>query len=317
MEKHVRKILACVLALLLAFLTTPMQEIAAMALDEPGAAEESAIPDSFEEPSEEPAEEPAGELAVEPSEGPAEEPAVEPSKEPAEGVTEEWVSVRFVSEATLLNVTVYPLPSGDDPEPEAIEPEEDGSWLLLPGEYCYSAEAADRLPVEKQPFTVEAEAFSLEIPVLFPVLPAQESAGPEADEKEQDAPAEGESEDPVFAEDEALTQAQDADGRSILKSGSCGTGVSYVLYADGELLISGFGEMSVSNMWSSNPPWPWNAYKSSIMSLRVEDGVTRLGDGAFSGCSTLKTAGPAGETMIYSMAGRITSRTMRSEAAAV
>ena len=46
-----------------------------------------------------------------------------------------------VSEIEDLRVTVYPVPTEETPEPETIEPEEDGSWLLAAGDYVYSAEA--------------------------------------------------------------------------------------------------------------------------------------------------------------------------------
>ena len=54
----------------------------------------------------------------------------------------------------------------------------------------------------------------------------------------------------------------------------------WVLSTDGVLTISGSGAMK--NFSESNPA-PWKVYASKIQSVKVEDGVTNVGDYAFDG----------------------------------
>lgn len=60
-------------------------------------------------------------------------------------------------------------------------------------------------------------------------------------------------------------------------SGTCGDGVSWLLES-GVLTISGKGSMSDYDEFS---PAPWNRYADSILSVKVENGVTSVGDFAF------------------------------------
>ena len=85
------------------------------------------------------------------------------------------VAVAFTFEAAPLSVTVYD-PTGTDEygEPAVIEPEEDGSYLLVPGEYLYDASADGFEPVEAEPVKVYAEE-ALEIPVFLTALPEEPS----------------------------------------------------------------------------------------------------------------------------------------------
>ena len=69
---------------------------------------------------------------------------------------------------------------------------------------------------------------------------------------------------------------------TIVKSGSCGTSVTYTIDSDGLLTISGTGAMSYN---SSNAPWYTN--RSSIKSVVIENGVTSIRDYAFYGYTTL------------------------------
>ena len=63
-------------------------------------------------------------------------------------------------------------------------------------------------------------------------------------------------------------------------SGSCGTSVTYTFTAStGELKISGSGAMN-SYPFSA----PWNSYRSSIKSVTIGNGVTKIGSSAFSNC---------------------------------
>ena len=64
-------------------------------------------------------------------------------------------------------------------------------------------------------------------------------------------------------------------------SGTCGDNLTWILYSDGELVISGTGEM-----WDysdSNPPW-YPSYDSDIKTVTISDSVTYIGDYAFAYC---------------------------------
>lgn len=66
-------------------------------------------------------------------------------------------------------------------------------------------------------------------------------------------------------------------------SGQCGDNLTWV-YDSGTLTISGTGEMWP---YSSTNDQPWDAYKSVITSVVIEEGVTSIGDYAFYGYSTI------------------------------
>ena len=68
-------------------------------------------------------------------------------------------------------------------------------------------------------------------------------------------------------------------------SGSCGSGVTWRYdYANRILYISGDGAM---DDYTSASPAPWYIYAGEITQVVVEDGVTALGQNAFSGCTAL------------------------------
>ncbi len=63
--------------------------------------------------------------------------------------------------------------------------------------------------------------------------------------------------------------------------GTCGADISWIMHTDGELVITGSGEM---NVWTSAKNVPWSKYKDIISSVKIGDGVTSIGDYAFYGC---------------------------------
>ena len=65
-----------------------------------------------------------------------------------------------------------------------------------------------------------------------------------------------------------------------LAGGACGDNMSWTLYEDGLLEITGAGSMY--DFKSSGIPW--KAYKSRILEIRVGQGVTHIGSWAFYGC---------------------------------
>lgn len=79
----------------------------------------------------------------------------------------------------------------------------------------------------------------------------------------------------------------------IIASGYCGgegdgTNLSWTLTEDGTLTISGEGEMAdyedgklENGQWAVNSPW--YQYRNDIYSIKIEEGITRISDYAFSG----------------------------------
>ena len=66
-------------------------------------------------------------------------------------------------------------------------------------------------------------------------------------------------------------------------SGACGEDLTWTLdTGSGRLTVSGTGEM-----YDYNDGAPWLPYASEVLSAEIGDGVTRIGNSAFSGCSSL------------------------------
>ena len=65
--------------------------------------------------------------------------------------------------------------------------------------------------------------------------------------------------------------------------GTCGTNVTYTYDSSTHTLtISGTGTMA-------NKQAPWFIYRSEIVKVVIEDGVTSIGDKAFEDCSSLSS----------------------------
>ena len=65
--------------------------------------------------------------------------------------------------------------------------------------------------------------------------------------------------------------------------GTCGENLTWTLKEDGTLTISGTGEMTDYEYYST----PWNDYKSKIKKVVIFDGVTSIGNSALEGCTSL------------------------------
>lgn len=79
-----------------------------------------------------------------------------------------------------------------------------------------------------------------------------------------------------------------SDDRTVIDSGSCGAdgdNVTWTLYDDGELVISGSGAMA--DYYFNPTKTPWCAVQSSITKLTIKNGVVNIGDWAFNNCSNL------------------------------
>lgn len=69
---------------------------------------------------------------------------------------------------------------------------------------------------------------------------------------------------------------------SVLDSGTCGDNLTWTLYNDGELIISGTGDM-----YDYFGESPWYKYKSKIESAIIKNSVTSVGQDAFLDCGAL------------------------------
>ena len=71
-------------------------------------------------------------------------------------------------------------------------------------------------------------------------------------------------------------------GATIVNSGTCGDNLTWTLDDEGTLTISGTGEMETS--WNN---CPWDDYRASIRNVIINNGVTSIGDRAFTTCGSL------------------------------
>ena len=69
-----------------------------------------------------------------------------------------------------------------------------------------------------------------------------------------------------------------------IAAGTCGENLNWILDANGTLTISGKGEMP---SFSRSSDAPWKRYAESIRTVIIDDGVTSIGENAFSGCINL------------------------------
>ncbi len=116
--------------------------------------------------------------------------------------------------------------------------------------------------------------------------PAQEE--PKQEEPKQEEPAQEEpkqeepaQEEPVQEEEPAQEEEPEQEMESIYPVyGACGEEAVWVLTEDGDLTISGKGEM---DDYSGEDSQPWAVYSLEIRSVTVEKKITSIGDAAFYG----------------------------------
>lgn len=72
--------------------------------------------------------------------------------------------------------------------------------------------------------------------------------------------------------------------RIVVDSGSCGETLSWTLYEDGEIRISGEGIMT---NFQTEKEVPWYPYAAQIRKLVIEEGVTGIGGHSFFNCTNL------------------------------
>ncbi|MBR5093908.1 MAG: InlB B-repeat-containing protein [Oscillospiraceae bacterium] len=97
-----------------------------------------------------------------------------------------------------------------------------------------------------------------------------------------DAPADPDADAPTPAGDgpDALPESPASDEiQGVTASGSCGDNLTWYLWDDGSLYISGTGAMADGR--------PWGNYSTSIKKVYIYSGVTRIGNNAFDCCSNI------------------------------
>lgn len=83
--------------------------------------------------------------------------------------------------------------------------------------------------------------------------------------------------------------------REILAYGNCGDFASWILYADGELVL--FGEGATDDFEEGETPWA--DYVDDVKKVTVTDGITRISANAFNGCANLARADVADTVSSY------------------
>jgi len=86
-----------------------------------------------------------------------------------------------------------------------------------------------------------------------------------------------------------LTVSAFAATGAVTASGTCGAegeNLTWALYSDGELVVSGSGEMEDFRFdWTERTSnVPWMPYQSAIKAITIENGVTTIGNYAFASC---------------------------------
>ena len=168
----------------------------------------------------------------------------EPAGESGAEAAPQPIRVAFHCTPEDMILEVFPADGDAD---QMIEPEEAGSYLLLPGEYSYLA-AAEGYETAAGSFTVES---GLNEPIEINLILEQTD---EAEEIE------------LFA----------------ANSGSCGEGLTWKL-SYGTLTISGTGWM---DSYSSEDA-PWHSQRTQIRKITISEGVTSIGQYAFEECTNV------------------------------
>ena len=223
----------------------PTEDLDAVGDPDPAGAlaEETVYEEPVDDPSIAEIPEPAGaENAKEtPDTNEENEEADEPAGESGAEAAPQPIRVAFHCTPEDMILEVFPADGDAD---QIIEPEEAGSYLLLPGEYSYLA-AAEGYETAAGSFTVES---GLNEPIEINLILEQ------TDEAEKIE---------LFA----------------ANSNSCGEGLTWKL-SYGTLTISGTGKM---DSYSSGGA-PWYSQRAYIGRIVISEGVTSIGECAFEDC---------------------------------
>jgi len=103
----------------------------------------------------------------------------------------------------------------------------------------------------------------------------------------------------IKAAESALNTVAPATSGDVVTSGTCGPELTWTLYANGEMVISGTGTMYSYTTEDA----PWTDYAHMITSITVEKGVTTISELAFCALVSLKTVSiPSSVTLIGDLA---------------
>ena len=82
----------------------------------------------------------------------------------------------------------------------------------------------------------------------------------------------------------SVTDEEEQDEETVILSGQCGKEATYELLSDGCLRIEGSG---ATYNYNSNKPAPWYDYRSQIVKVEIDEGITTIGAQAFRNCTNL------------------------------
>jgi hypothetical protein len=144
------------------------------------------------------------------------------------------------------------------------------------------------IPVAEQPAPEETEPVTE--PVTEETEPATEATEPVTEETEPvpevTEPVTEETE-PVEKIESAPVQKAETEEPAIIAQGTCGTNATWVFYDNDSLVISGTGAM---DDYSESNPAPWNTWNDMIRTVKISDGITKVGAYSFNEeCSRMYT----------------------------
>lgn len=153
--------------------------------------------------------------------------------------------------------------------------------LLLAVVMCFSV-----CPVSAFATTTGEEAITTETTEPHPEQDTMESpAVPVPDEEDQVVP---ETEPPLEVTSEEDPEEPTESEVEIVANGSCGTNVYWELDTEGMLRISTTSAGVMNNYSSGSSSKPAYSYRSQVLKLVVEEGITSIGNCAFYGYTNLK-----------------------------
>ena len=233
--------------------------------DDPAAVEEIVTPEEPDDPASDPEPDLESDPEPDPDPEPVPEEPLDPVVEPVSEVSEA-VAVVFECAPAEAVITVYdPAVLDEAGEPAVVDPQADGSWLLLPGEYLYDAAAEGFVSLVKAPFTVAAPEDGGALTV-FVSLQAETQEAEEVEETE--AAEEGEEEE---------------DGEMSIMAAE-----DFVIDTSGVLVEYRGTANAVAIPQTVTEIYPYCfANHREITDISIPDSVSKIGEGAFSGCTRL------------------------------
>ena len=229
------------------------------------------------------------------------------------------VRVEFICQPEETVISVYGVPRTEEGgTPSIIPAEQDGSYSLVPGEYCYDAVCAGYVSKLGVGFSVTENMGSISVvleevfepepspePSMEPTPEPSVEPAPEPSVEPSPEPSVEPSPEPSVVPFPEPTQApvvepkrevmmasapnQDRNTKGITASGYCGaegdgTNLTWTLFDDGQLVIEGSGEMAEAAAFNS-----WPDYREQIINVSIGNGVTNISYQAFAYCYNIST----------------------------